>query len=202
MRILLAGGSGAIGLPLVHRLRAAGHDVTAVHRSASGRETLRAAGAAPVQVDVLDRSALRTATDGRRFDVVVAQLTALKKLPMRHTDFTATNRLRTEGTANLLDVARRTGARRFLTQSMVFGYGYGDFGSRVLTEADPFAPPGRGRFEDTWRRCARTSSRCSAPPTSRASRCGTACSTVRARRASPWSRACAGGASRPSGAPA
>ena len=59
----------------------------------------------------------------------------------------ATNRLRTEGTANLLAAARQLGARRFITQSMVFGYGFGEWACRVPTEAGPFAPPGNGRFE-------------------------------------------------------
>jgi len=59
----------------------------------------------------------------------------------------ATNRLRAEGTANLLAATQQLRARRFITQSMVFGYGFGDWGGRVLTEADPFAPPGNGRFE-------------------------------------------------------
>ncbi len=59
----------------------------------------------------------------------------------------ATNRLQTEGTANLLAAAAQLGARRFITQSMVLGYGFGDWAGRVLTEADPFAPPSNGRFE-------------------------------------------------------
>ncbi len=148
MRVLLAGGSGAIGLPLLRQLRAAGHEVVAIHRSAQGREVLLAAGATPVRVDVLDRAGLRAALDGHRCDAVISQLTAMKKGPLRHQDMAATNRLRIEGTANLLDVAAQIGAGRFVTQSMVFGYGYGDFGDRVLTEADRFAPPGHGRFEE------------------------------------------------------
>lgn len=149
MRILLAGASGAIGLPLIGQLLAAGHEVEAIHRRAEGHAKLLAAGATPLQVDVLDRTALEAAADGQRFDAVISQLTAMKKAPLRHKDMAATNRLRTEGTTNLLAVAERVGARRFVTQSMVFGYGYGDFAGRVLTEDDTFAPPGIGRFEDT-----------------------------------------------------
>ena len=36
---------------------------------------------------------------------------------------------------NLLDLAHLVGAARFVTQSIVFGYGYGDHGDAVLTEA-------------------------------------------------------------------
>ena len=148
MRVLLAGASGAIGMPLIRQLHAAGHEVIAIHKSPWGRDRLAAAGAAPIQVDVLDGAGLLAALDGQRADAVISELTALKKTPTAHKDMAATNQLRTEGTANLIAAARQLGARRFLTQSMVLGYGYGDWGGRVLTEADPFAPPGHGRFEE------------------------------------------------------
>ncbi|MFF8381551.1 NAD-dependent epimerase/dehydratase family protein [Streptomyces sp. NPDC015661] len=53
---------------------------------------------------------------------------------MRHQDLAATNALRTEGTAHLLEAARETGAGRFVVESMMFGYGYGDHGDGLLTE--------------------------------------------------------------------
>jgi nucleoside-diphosphate-sugar epimerase len=148
MKVLLAGGSGAIGLPLTRMLTEHGHDVVALHRSARNDEPLRALGAQPVRADVLDRAALLDAVAGHRCDAVISQLTALQRLPLLHRDMRATNRLRTTGTANLLAAAERVGARRFVTQSMVLGYGYGGHGDRVLTESDPFAPAGRGRFEE------------------------------------------------------
>jgi len=147
MRVLLAGASGAVGLPLISRLRDSGHVVTGIHRAAAGDEALRAAGASPVRVDVLDRSALLEALDHRQFDAVIAELTALKKPPTMHRGMVTTDRLRSDGTSNLLEVARRSGAGRFVTQSIFFGYGFEGWGERVLTETDPFAPKGRGQFE-------------------------------------------------------
>ena len=147
MRVLVAGASGAIGVPLVRLLRHAGHEVVAVHRAPEGRARLAWEGAIPVQADVLDRPGLTHALAGQWADAIVSELTALKKIPLRHADMATTNRLRVEGTANLLAAAQQLGARRFITQSMVLGYGFGDWGGRVLTEADPFAPPGNGRFE-------------------------------------------------------
>src|ERR687884_525584 len=38
----------------------------------------------------------------------------------------------------LLAAAESLGARRFLTQSVIFGYGYYDHGDHLLTEDDPF----------------------------------------------------------------
>ncbi len=148
MRVLLAGATGAIGQPLVTELIGAGHEVVALHRSADAASRLRASGTEPVRADVLDRHGLLEALGGLQVDAVISELTALKKTPIRHRDMAMTNRLRSEGTANLLTAARALGAQRFITQSIVFGYGFGDWGERVLTEADPFGPPGRGRFED------------------------------------------------------
>jgi nucleoside-diphosphate-sugar epimerase len=148
MRVLLAGASGALGGPLTRRLLAAGHEVVGVTRTAAGAERTRAAGAAVIVADVLDRSGLLAAVDGVAADAVVHQLTALKRPPMRHRDMATTNTLRMRGTSHLLEVARAVGASRFVAQSMMFGYGYGDWGGRLLTEDTPFAPPGRGRLED------------------------------------------------------
>jgi nucleoside-diphosphate-sugar epimerase len=56
-----------------------------------------------------------------------------------------TDNLRITGTANLVEAAHTVGARRFIGENIVFGYGYRDFGDRVLTEADPFGGPDRDK---------------------------------------------------------
>ena len=63
MKVLLAGASDVIGLPLLRRLLAAGHDVTATDRSERAGDVLRKAGAAPVRVDALDRDGLLRSGD-------------------------------------------------------------------------------------------------------------------------------------------
>src|ERR687890_734357 len=75
-----------------------------------------------------------------RADAVMHQLTALGTTKMREA-MQGTNALRTTGTAHLLAAARVVGAHRFLTQSIVFGYGYRDHGPHVITEDDPFGEP-------------------------------------------------------------
>ena len=62
-----------------------------------------------------------------RADAVMHQLTALGLTKMREA-MQGTNNLRTTGTTHLLAAARAVGAHRFLTQSIVFGYGYRDHG--------------------------------------------------------------------------
>ena len=78
-------------------------------------------------------------------DAVVHQLTALTKPPAKHSDMTQTNRLRTEGTKNLLEAARVVGAGTFVTQSIILGYGYTDHGDKLITEDDPFGQPNSGK---------------------------------------------------------
>jgi nucleoside-diphosphate-sugar epimerase len=79
-----------------------------------------------------------------RADAVIHELTALGTRKVWEA-VRGTNALRTTGTAHLLAAARAVGAHRFLTQSIVLGYGYRDYGSRLFTEEDPFAEPVSGR---------------------------------------------------------
>ncbi|MFD3525723.1 NAD-dependent epimerase/dehydratase family protein [Streptomyces sp. NPDC058653] len=141
MKVLLAGASGTLGHFLVPQLMAAGHEVTGVTRFALAAERLRKTGARAVLADVLDRSALLSAVEGLEADAVVHELTALTKAPLGYDDLEPTNRLREEGTRNLLDAARQVGAGRFLTQSMFLGYGFRDLGPEPLTEDAPFGVP-------------------------------------------------------------
>ena len=77
MNVFIAGGSGAIGIPLVRALVAGGHQVTALTRSASKAPMLRALGATPAIADALDAAALRRVVAAARPTHVVHQLTAL-----------------------------------------------------------------------------------------------------------------------------
>lgn len=134
MKVVVAGATGAIGRPLVAALREAGHEVLALTRHAH----VSVPGARTVVADVLDRDGLLRAVDGLSADAVIHELTALSKPPAKYADMAMTNTLRTAGTTHLLQAARAVGARRFITQSMVPGYGYIDHGQRPLTEKDPF----------------------------------------------------------------
>jgi len=146
VRVFVAGASGAIGRPLVPKLVAAGHEVTGSTRSESRAEAVRQAGARAAVVDVFDADALRAAVEEARADVVVHELTALpERLDFRQKDvYAPTNRLRTEGTRNLLGAARAAGARRFICQSIAFAYR--NDGSRVKSEADPLLDDAPGAF--------------------------------------------------------
>lgn len=138
MRVLIAGATGAIGRPLTRALAREGHEVLALARTEGSARTVRALGATPVRADALDRDGLLRALDGLSADAVVHQLTALKAPKLRLTADDPSNVLRTRGTAHLLDAAGVLGAEKFVTQSLVLGYGYRDHSDRPLTEDDPF----------------------------------------------------------------
>ena len=147
MKVLLAGASGALGIPITRQLLAHGHQVLGLTRDPAGARRLEALGVTPVVADALDRGRLLRAVDGLSADAVIHELTALAKPPTRHRGMALTNRLRTEATTNLLAAADALGARRLLTQSIILGYGYRDHGDRVLTEQDPFGRPAGDRTD-------------------------------------------------------
>jgi 2-alkyl-3-oxoalkanoate reductase len=124
MRVFVAGASGAIGRPLVPRLVAAGHEVMGTTRSERSAEAIRAAGASAAIVDALDADALREAVERAAPEAIVHELTALPERfnPRKRGLYDATNRIRREGTSNLLDAARAAGVRRFVCQSIAFAY--------------------------------------------------------------------------------
>jgi nucleoside-diphosphate-sugar epimerase len=150
MKVFVAGATGALGRQLVPQLVARGHEVVGMTRTASKQDGLRALGARPVVADALDPDAVAQAVASAEPEVIVHQLTALSgtmsirdaRHPERFNGTIMTNRLRTEGTDNLLAAGRAVGARRFVAQS--FGaFRFARTGRQLLTEADPPDPDAR-----------------------------------------------------------
>jgi len=142
MRVFLAGASGAIGTRLVPQLIDRGHEVIGTSRSPATAERVRALGAEPVLLDLLDPHAVRKAVLESEPDAIVHQATALANVRFsRNLDrsFAQTNLLRTEGTDTLLAAAREAGVRRFVGQSFA-GMRYAREGGPVKTEDDPLDP--------------------------------------------------------------
>jgi len=141
MKIFLAGATGAIGKPLIRELKEHGHDVIGTTRSQAKAAELRVSGAEPVILDALDRDAVIAAVAQAKPDAIVHQLTALSNVDFRHFErsFELTNRLRTDGTDNLLAAARAAEVKRFVAQSYA-GHPYARTGGPVKTEDDPLDP--------------------------------------------------------------
>ena len=142
MKILVAGATGSVGSRLVPQLVERGHEVVGTSRSASSADRLRALGATPMVLDVLDPGATREVVAETRPDAIVHEATALAgKNDLRHFDesFAGTNRLRTDGTDNLIAAARETGVSRLVAQSYA-GWPYAREGGPVKSEDDPLDP--------------------------------------------------------------
>jgi nucleoside-diphosphate-sugar epimerase len=128
MRIFLAGATGAIGKRLAPLLLDAGHHVVGTTRSTTKEDALRASGVEPVVVDVFDAPALSRAVAAARPDVVIHQMTDLPPGldPSRMAEgMRRTDRLRKQGTENLVAAALASGAQRLVAQSMAWLYAPG-----------------------------------------------------------------------------
>lgn len=109
MRIFLAGATGVIGRRLLPLLEADGHDVFPLSRAVC---------------DVFDREKLIETVEAFAPDLVMHQLTDLPDDVSEIASYAARNdRIRTEGTANLVAAAA---------------------GARVLAQSIAWTPPGRG----------------------------------------------------------
>ncbi|MCU1298311.1 MAG: dehydrogenase [Acidobacteriaceae bacterium] len=118
------------------------HQVIGVVRKTSSAARVEALGAVPVIIDTLDAHAIQDCVSGVKPQVVIPQLTAIPaKLDLRHFDreFAMTNRLRTEGTANLMAAAVNVGCEVFAAQSFA-GWPYARTGRVFKTEDDELDP--------------------------------------------------------------
>ena len=116
-RLFVAGATGAIGRLLVPMLVETGYEVTATTRDMAKVDRLRAMGANPVVLDVLNREATLATICDARPDVVIHQLTDLTTR-----NYAANSRLRVDGTRTLVDASVAIGVRRMVAQSIAFVY--------------------------------------------------------------------------------
>src|SRR3712207_5036531 len=99
---------------------------------------LRDLGAEPILCDVFDAGRLGSVVARTEPEAVINQLTDLPQSlnPRKLKEYyAANNRVRREGTMNLLDAARGAGVRRFLVQGAA--YWYAQTGGAVKTEESP-----------------------------------------------------------------
>ncbi len=156
MKVFLAGATGAIGRSLVPQLIEAGHEATAITRSEEKLGMLGQLGAEPVLCDVFDAGRLGSVVERAEPDAVINELTNLPQSlnPRKLGEYyAANNRVRREGTTNLLDAARSAGVRRFLVQGSA--YWYAQTGGPVKTEEASLyldAPPPIGPAVQTIKR--------------------------------------------------
>lgn len=151
MKIFLAGATGAVGRRLIPMLVGAGHAVTGTTRNSNKASSISSAGATPSVVDALNPRDILEAVRQANPDVIIHQLTAIPtRFDLRRFDheFAATNRLRTEGTDNLLAAAHAVGCRRFIAQSYT-GWPYERSGGWLKTEQDPLISSPEPQIRET-----------------------------------------------------
>lgn len=140
MKILVAGAAGDLGANTCELLIQAGNEVHGLTRSKSRGAQLSRNGIHPVVGDLLDATTVQAALQRVQPDAVVQVPIALpQRGPTRVKDLDATNRLRREGTRHLLDASLAVGVKRYVAESIVAIYGYGELGGAELDEASPTA---------------------------------------------------------------
>jgi 2-alkyl-3-oxoalkanoate reductase len=144
MKIFIAGGTGAIGRPLIAELHAQGHDIVALTRSTEKAQALVEQGIEPAVADVFDADAVKAAVSRTRPEIMIEQLTALPRTYTRESMDAAAafnRRIRLEGGANVLAAAQAAGVRRYLRQSVAFfavpGLGLANEETPLAIDASP-----------------------------------------------------------------
>lgn len=137
MHVFVAGATGVIGRRAVRDLVDAGHEVTAMARTDTKAELVRGLGATPVQVDLFDPPRVREAVRGH--DTVVNLATKIPPMSkfFRAKAWAENDRIRIEGSQNLVDSAIAGGAHRYIQESIAFLYD--DHGNRWIHESEPLA---------------------------------------------------------------
>ncbi|MGA5462732.1 NAD-dependent epimerase/dehydratase family protein [Mycobacterium sp. NPDC050041] len=142
MKVLVAGATSVPGLPLLRELRARGHDVVGMTRSAARTAQISATGADAVVADVFDTAEVESVLADVAPDAVVSLLTTLPKYgPLRAKDFEPATKLWSIGAPNLVAAAKRAGVRRVVAESVIFAYGYPPTGPPLMDESDPYPGP-------------------------------------------------------------
>jgi nucleoside-diphosphate-sugar epimerase len=148
MRVLVTGGTGAVGINIVHVLADGGHDVLCLSRKAGdadpARDRFLAAVAARVRLvagDVGDPSSLDALWAEHRPTHVVHAAAITPTAEMERSMAPQILQANLMGTAHVLDAARRGGARRVAYISSAAVYGEVDE-TVAIDEAHPVRPWG------------------------------------------------------------
>ena len=148
MRILVTGGAGFVGSNVVDALVERGDAVVALDDLSTGdRQNLASSGAPLVIADIADRAGLLAALDGRKLDAVV-HLASKTKVGQSVEQPQLYRSVIVDGTANVLESARLSGARRFVNVSSG-GVIYGETATCANEEVPvaPVSPYGRYKAE-------------------------------------------------------
>ena len=122
MSILVVGGTGTLGRPVVRRLVAAGIEVRGLARSSTNEATLRHLGAKPVRGDLFDAAGMTRALAGCKRLLHLATKIPPVREATRMAAWTENDRIRTHGTRVLVDAALAAGGTGLVYPSLCLTY--------------------------------------------------------------------------------
>lgn len=138
MKVLVAGGTGAIGRRLVPALLREGHEVSVIGRSEDELRRVSNGGARGYACDVFNAASVERIMRSVAPEAVIDELTslpaALKPRQLKAV-YARNNRVRWEGGGNILEAARHTGVKRIVLQSAA--YWYNPSGEEIKDESAP-----------------------------------------------------------------
>ena len=132
MRIVVFGSTGVLGRQVIPRLLERGHQVRAVARRPEKATRWQHLGVETVRGDILDAATVDSAVRG--CDVALHIATAIPHAD-GESDWDLNDRIRRDGTRNLLAACERAGCRRYIQQSIAFMCG--DSGGAPADESRP-----------------------------------------------------------------
>jgi nucleoside-diphosphate-sugar epimerase len=125
MKVLVAGGTGAVGRSLVPVLLRDGRDVAVIGRSKDALRRVTNLGARAHVCDVFDAASVERVMHAASPEVVIDELTSLPASlnPRRlKAVYELNNRVRRDGGGNVLEAARRAGVLRIVVQGSAYWY--------------------------------------------------------------------------------
>lgn len=122
MRVFICGATGVLGRRVVPALVSMGHQVVGLSRSPANVAWLTQHGAEARMGDLFDPEQVRqSSADCEAFLHLATAIPS--NLTSGARDWTTNDRIRREGTANMLEAALSAGARLYVQQSITFLYG-------------------------------------------------------------------------------
>jgi nucleoside-diphosphate-sugar epimerase len=139
--VFVTGGTGVLGRPVVRSLVAQGHRVRVLAHSPESERTIRQLGAEPVQANLFDPATLSQAVGDADAVLHLATRIPPSNKMGKAESWAENDRLRTEGTRNLVDAALAGPVHTFIYPSVVLVYpdSGADWIDAQSTQPDPIA---------------------------------------------------------------
>lgn len=122
MRVFISGATGVLGRRVVERLGQSGHQIVGLSRSQANTEWLSNNGAEPRRGDLFDVDSMRDLSADCEAILHLATAIPTKSRPTR-ADWATNDRIRREGTRNLIQAALWNTCHLYVQQSVALIYG-------------------------------------------------------------------------------